>query len=109
MANSKSDKPLVIKTVAACVVAILIFTFAWAKYFFHNLDNWVFTLVEGGLIALFVVEAIGAYKHADDPNKEWKRWVVVLVAVILCAWAGGWAAGNNEKVAPGSPQMEDAR
>lgn len=97
--SSKSDKSLVLKTVAVCIVAILVFTFAWAKQFFHNLDNWVFTLIEGGLIAFFIVESIGAYRYADDPNKEWKRVVVVVCAVALCAWAGGWAAGNNERKA----------
>lgn len=95
--SNKSDKSLVLKIIAACTIAILVFTFAWAKHFFYNLDHWLFSLVYGGLIVLFVIEAKGAYKHADDPNKEWKRWILVLVAVALCAWAGGWAAGNNEK------------
>ncbi len=97
MSNSKSDKPLVITIIAACVAAILIFIFTWSKHFFHNLDNWAFTLIEGGLIALFLVEAIGAYRYSEDPSKDWKRVFVILIAVAICGWTGGWAAGNNEK------------
>lgn len=98
MSNSKSDKPLVRNMIITCVLAILIFHFAWFRHLGINLGNWVFTIVDGGLIAAFIVESIGAYRYADDPNKEWKRWVVVITAAALCIWAGGWAAGVNERV-----------
>lgn len=98
MSNSKSDKSFVIKMLIGCVAAILIFHFAWFRQLGINLGNWFFTIIDGGLIAAFIVEGIGAYRYADEPNKEWKRYVVVVLAVILCIWAGGWAAGVNEKV-----------
>jgi len=97
MSNTKSDKPLVLKMVAVCIIAILLFTFGWTKQFLSNLDIWYFTLIEGGLLAVFIVESIGSYRYADDPNKEWKRVVVVVFAVACCAWAAGWSCGVNGK------------
>jgi hypothetical protein len=94
---SKSDKPLVIKMVAVCTGAILLFTFAWTKQFLGNLDIWYFTLIEGGLLAVFIVECIGSYRYADDPNKDWKRVFVVVLALACCAWAAGWSCGSNGK------------
>jgi hypothetical protein len=32
-----------------------------------------------------------------------------LLALAIIIWAGAWVAGSNEKVAPGSPQMENVR
>ena len=97
MAN-KSDKPLVRNTIIACLLAILIFHFGWSRQLSINLDNWLFTLIDGLLIGGFIVEAIGAYKYADDPNKDWKRIVIIAFAIALCIWAGGWAAYVNDRV-----------
>jgi hypothetical protein len=107
--SSKSDKPLVRNLIIGCIIAVLIFHFAWAKQLFYNLGNPLFSVVDGLLIGLFIAEAIGSFRQADDPNKEWKRKLLAAITVALCIWAGGWAAGNNEKVSPGSPQMEDVR
>jgi uncharacterized membrane protein YdcZ (DUF606 family) len=97
MLNEKSDKPLVLRLVAGCIGGILIFTFAWKKQFLGNLDIWYFTLIEGGLLAAFIVESIGSYRYADDPNKDWKRYLVAFLAVACCAWAAGWSCGSNGK------------
>ena len=91
------DKGIVRNMVIGCVVAILIFNFAWLSKFTHNLSNWFFTLVYGLLLGAFVIEAIGAIRYADDDKKRWKRFVALALAVALCAWLGGWAAGSNEK------------
>lgn len=95
MSNTKSDKSYVLKMVAACIGAILLFTFAWTKQFLGNLDIWYFTLIEGGLLAAFIVECIGSYRYADDPNKEWKRYLIIALTVACCAWAAGWSCGSN--------------
>src|ERR1043166_6667421 len=97
MSNSKSDKPVVLKLIAGSVAASLIFTFAWAKQFFANLDLWYFTLIEGGLLAAFIVESIGSYRYSDEPNKDWKRHLVWILALACCAWAAGWSCGVNGK------------
>lgn len=97
MANEKSDKALVIKMVAACICAILIFTFAWTKQFLSNLDIWYFTLIEGGLLAAFIVECVGCYHYSEDPAKDWKRYLVIGLTLACCAWAAGWSCGVNGK------------
>lgn len=98
MANSKSDKPLVRNLIIGCVVAILIFHFAWFRQLTVNLHDWLFVIGDIILIALFGYSSGKAYKLADDPNNEWLRWATALLAVAICAWAGGWAAYVNEKV-----------
>jgi hypothetical protein len=97
MAN-KSDKPLVIKMVLVCIGAIWLFHFGWFNQLMTNYHNALFAIGDTVLLGLFVWQSIGAYTQADNPNKEWKRYVVVGVAVALCAWAGGWAAYVNELV-----------
>lgn len=98
MSKSKSDKPLVIKMIAACTVAILIFHFAWLKQLTVNLHEWLFVAGDIILLAAFGYFCNASYKDADDPNKEYHRYIVVAAAVALCLWAGGWAAYVNEKV-----------
>lgn len=98
MANKKSDKPLVRNTIIGCVLAIAIFHFAWYKQLALNYHNAFFGIVDLLLLAFFGLMSAAAYKNADDPNKEWLRWVIVLTAVASCAWAGGWAAYVNEQV-----------
>lgn len=96
--SNKSDKPLVRNMIIGCVIAILVFHFGWSSQLGINLHNFWFTLIDGGLIGAFTVEAIGAYKYADNPNKEWKRLVAIGLAVVISLWAGGWAAYVNEKI-----------
>lgn len=97
MPNQKSDKPLVRNVIIFCVLAILIFHFAWSNEYFANLHNLFFLIVDFGLLILFAYQAHGAYQHADDPNKDWKRYVIIGIALASCLWAGGWAAGYNER------------
>lgn len=92
-----SDKSIVRNMIIGCVVAILIFHFAWLSHFIRNLSNPLFDIVYGGLTALFIVEAIGAYRYADDEKKDWKRKFLIAITVVILVWLGGWAAGNNEK------------
>lgn len=95
--NDVYDKPLVLKLIIGCSIAILIFTFAWFSKFKHNLDNWVFTVGFGLLLGGFILEAIKAYQFADDEARDGKRKVLIAIAVLLLCWLGGWAAGSNEK------------
>lgn len=98
MANSKTDKPLVRNMVLACLAAILLFHFAWLRQLGTNYHNAFFAIVDILAFAVFAWQSFVAYVQADNPNKEWRRKVVVGVAVFLCIWAGAWAAGVNEKV-----------
>lgn len=98
MANSKSDRPLVRNTIIGCVLAILIFHFAWFKQMAINYRSPVFSIVDVLLVAGFGYFGYISYRYADDPNEEWNRKVVVGIAVALCIWAGAWAAYVNEKV-----------
>lgn len=98
MTNSKSDKPVVRNMIIVCVVAILIFHFAWLKQLYINLHEWLFVVGDIVLAALFGYFSGLSYKHSEDPNKEYYRYIVVGLAVALCLWAGGWAAYVNEKV-----------
>lgn len=95
---NKSDKALVRNMIIVCVGIILLFHFAWANQYFINLGNAFFTIVDLALISAFVYHAVGAYKMADDPNKDWKRYVVVILTAVSSIWAAAWAAGLNERV-----------
>ena len=98
MSKSKSDKPLVIKMIAACIAAILIFHFAWFRQLAVNLHEWLFVTGDIILLIAFSYFSNASYKYADDPNKEYNRYIVVALAAALCLWAGAWAAYVNEKV-----------
>ena len=98
MANNKSDKPLVRNMIIFCVGAILLFHFAWARQYFVNLGNALFTLVDLALLVAFTYMSVKAYNQADDPNKDWKRYAVVGITLASMIWAAGWAAGLNELV-----------
>lgn len=113
MANSKSDKPLALKTIFGSLLAVII-AYILLGSFSHqvggNFKNAVYVI---GVIVfglLFIWKSFMAYKLADDGIRDnsSRAWVIVL-ALIIIFWAGGWVAGSNEKVAPGSPQMEDRR
>ena len=98
MAISKSDKPLVRNMIIVCVVAILIFHFAWLKQLVVNMHEWLFVIGDTIMIGIFGYFSAESYKQADDPNKEYYRYLVVGLAAALCLWAGGWAAYVNELV-----------
>lgn len=113
MANSKSDKPLALKTIFGSLAAIII-SYVLLATFSHqvggNFKNGVYVTVFIILCLLFAAVSIWAYKVADSGTNDNKSrgWVIGL-AVAIIIWAGGWVAGSNEKVTPGSPQMEDVR
>lgn len=97
MTNSKSDKGLVGILIAACAVVIAIFHFAWAHYLFMNYSRPLFALFDIALILAFAWASIKGYNNADDPNKDWLRWVIILIAVGSSIWAAAWSTGlmNN--------------
>jgi hypothetical protein len=114
MSNSKSDKPLALKTIFACLLVIAIFYVLFATFSHQVAGNFKNGIYVTGVIVfgiLFFLASIWAYQSADDggTNDNKSRAVVIALTVIIICWAGGWVAGSNEKVAPGSPQMEDIR
>lgn len=94
----KSDKPQVRNLIIGCVIAILIFHFAWPQQYITNLGNMFFLAVDFILLIVFGVQSASAYKYAEESTKEWKRVVIVCLAVLSSAWAAGWSAGLNERV-----------
>lgn len=114
MSNSKSDKPLALKTIFSCLFVIAIFYTLFAIFSHQvagNFKSAIYVTVVIVLSILFFLASIWAYQSADDggTNDNKSRVVVIALTVIIILWAGGWVAGSNEKVAPGSPQMEDVR
>lgn len=111
MSNSKSDKPLALKTIFGSLAAIII-SYVLLATFSHqvggNFKNAVYSIIVILAGVLFIIQSIIAYNQADDPNNKGRLYVIIL-AVFIIIWAGGWVAGSNEKVAPGSPQMESVR
>lgn len=97
MSNSKSDKKLVGILIAVCSLAILIFHFAWAKFLFMNYSKPFFATLDIVVLLAFAWASFEAYKNADDPNKDWLRKFVVVLAVVSCIWAAAWSTGlmNN--------------
>lgn len=89
---------MVQKMVLFCLGAILIFHFAWFHQLVTNYHNLLFAIGDIVMLALFAWQSKLCYDQADDPNKEWRRYLVVFLTVALCAWAGGWAAYQNELV-----------
>lgn len=105
--SNKSDKPLVTKVVIICTLAISLFLslfciFSYARYY------------QAGFIIPFIIMDLGygaaiimAYKNADSGTKDnsSRGWVIGFTILILL-FISIWAAAGNEKVEPGSPQME---
>lgn len=113
MSNSKSDKPLALKTIFGCLAAIVI-AYVLLATFSHqvggNFKNGIYLTVLIILGVLFISASIWAYNVADSATTDnTSRACVIGLAVAIIIWAGSWVAGSNEKVAPGSPQMEDVR
>lgn len=111
--SNKSDKPLALKTIFGSLAAIAI-VYTLLAVFSHqvagNFKNPVYYVVVIILGLLFALLSIRAYKLADSGTKDnSSRLHVILLTVLIIIWAGGWVAGSNEKVGPGSPQMEDRR
>jgi len=95
--NAVSDKKIVRNLIIGCGAAILLFHLAWLSKFFNHMGNPVFDLIYAALMTTFVIEAIGAYRYADDDSKDWKRKLLLAITVVILVWLGSWAAGNNEK------------
>jgi quinol-cytochrome oxidoreductase complex cytochrome b subunit len=114
MAQSKSDKPFALTTILASLFAVII-SYILLEVFTHqvadNFKNTVYLTVVIILSIAFLASSIWAYNSADDGgiNDNRSRAFVIIIALIMIIWAGGWVAGSNEKVTPGSPQMEDVR
>jgi hypothetical protein len=112
MSKSTSDKPFALKTSIICglliaIVYVLLATFSHqVAGNFHNSVYKISVIVLG---VLFVIGAIWSYVGADGAYDNLSRGVVIGLTVAIIAWACSWVAGSNEKVAPGSPQMEDVR
>jgi hypothetical protein len=112
MSNRKSDKPFTLRVIIACILAIAIVYILLATFShqvggnFHNAVYVTGVIVFG---ALFFLQSFRAYQLADDGGVKdnSSRLYAILLAVAIIIWAGAWVAGSNEKVAPGSPQMED--
>jgi predicted membrane chloride channel (bestrophin family) len=95
---NKSDKSLVRNMILFCIGTVLLFHLAWAHNYFINLGNWLFAIVDIALLILFAYQANSAYKYADDPNKDWKRYVIIGLALLSSIWAAAWSAGLNEGI-----------
>ena len=112
--SSKSDKPLALTTILSCIAVILI-TYVLFATFSHqvagNFKNPVYVIGVIILAIAFLGCSIWAYNVADDGgvNDNKSRAFVIAITIAFFLWIGGWVAGSNEKVAPGSPQMEDVR
>ena len=110
MSNTKSDKPFALKTSIICALLIAI-VYVLLATFSHqvagNFQNPVYKIGVVVLGILFVIGSIWAYIGADGEYDNLSKGIVIGLTVAIIAWAGSWVAGSNEKVAPGSPQMED--
>lgn len=113
MAKSKSDKPLALKTIFGSLAVIVIWYILLGTFSHQvggNFKNAVYVTVFIILSILFTAGSVWAYHEADSATNDNKsRAFVIGLAVAILIWAGGWVVGSNEKVAPGSPQMEDVR
>lgn len=110
MSNSKSDKPLALKTIFGSLAAIAIVYILLATFSHQvggNFKNTIYIIGVAILGICFIWKSIQAYMLADDGVRDnSSRLYVIILAVAIIIWAGGWVAGSNEKVGPGSPQME---
>lgn len=107
--SSKSDKPFALIVIIACLLAIIV-SYVLLATFSHqvagNFHNAVYVAGVVVLVILFSLSANWAYKAADGINDNLSRGVVIGLTVVFIGWAAFWVVGSNEKVAPGSPQME---
>lgn len=74
-----------------------------------NFHNWVYITGLIIFLAFFVGFAIWALRIGENEDGNSSRIRIIAVTVIIILWGLGWLAGGNERVAPGSPQMEDVR
>jgi quinol-cytochrome oxidoreductase complex cytochrome b subunit len=106
-----SDKPRTILTIVICAVITAIVYALIAKF---NHDQFVIYSKNSGfwigLIVGYVVFAVLswiAFKKTDGAeNDNFYRALVIAITIVIVLWNCIWMAANNEKVAPGSPQME---
>lgn len=110
---NKSDKPFTLRVIIACILAIAISYILLATFSHQVGGNFHSAVYVTGVIifaALFFLQSFRAYQLADSAVKDnSSRLYAILLALAIIIWAGAWVAGSNEKVAPGSPQMEDVR
>lgn len=101
MSNSKSDKGLVATMIIACTLVIAIFHFAWTKYLLINYSRPVFAALDIIILLIYAYTSLKAYKNADNPNYDWQRWAVVIIAVISSIWAAAWSTGLMNNIEQG--------
>jgi len=110
MSKEISDKPFALRVSIICVIVISI-VYALLALFSHqvkgNFHNAVYVIGVVVLSICFIVSSIWAYMAADGVYDNLSRAFVIGCTAAIIIWAGAWVAGSNEKVAPGSPQMED--
>jgi uncharacterized membrane protein len=107
---SKSDKPFALRVIIACLLAIILVYVLLATISHQVAGNFYNATYIAGVVVLFILFALSAnwaYKAADGANDNLSKVVVIGLTVVIIAWACGWVAGSNEKVAPGSAQLED--
>jgi amino acid transporter len=108
---SNTDKPLALRTSIICAVLIaIVFTLIGSLTSQLSL-NWHHTGYKVVVIVTsisFIIASVCAYKFADDGRYDNITTIaVVALTVVIILWALIWMAAGNEKVAPGSAQMED--
>jgi uncharacterized membrane protein len=107
MSNTKSDKSLVTKVVVFCILAIVGWQLAFAYFSAANYLNGWYIAIMAILLGVFECAIRQAYKQADSGTKDnSSRGWVIAIAIVILLFVASWAAGANERVAPGSPQME---
>lgn len=111
MSNTKTDKPLALRTSIICAVLIAtVFTLigSLTNQLSANWHHTAYKVVVIVAVVLFIISAIAAYKFADDGRYDNITTIVVVALTgFIILWACIWMAAGNERVAPGSAQMED--
>lgn len=105
----KSDKSLVTKTVIGCLLVMIAVQWAFMACSNANYLHPVYLIVDAILTGLFYFAAKAAYKNVDTAKDNATRLALILITVAIIALAGFWSVGFNERVAPGSPQMEGVK
>lgn len=106
--SNKSDKSLVSKVVVFCILVIVGWQWAFAHFSAANYSNGWYVSIMIVLSGVFGYSIRKAYKQADSGIKDnsSRGWVIgITVAIIL--FIAIWAAAANERVASGSPQLEN--
>jgi amino acid transporter len=109
---SNTDKPLALRTSIICAVLIaVVFTLigTLTNQLSVNWHNPVYKTIVIVVSVLFIIASLCAYKFADDGRYDNITTIaVVALTVVIILWALIWMSAGNERIAPGSAQMENA-